>query len=108
MPELTEVQVTPLPTVTETVTEVPPPPVVDPLPPEPVEPATAVLDPETGDQLRDLLDGINSVNSALEGSTTSEQSGPLVVDGEQFGALALGLALVVALLAALLVVSLRR
>lgn len=107
MPELTEVQLTPLPTVTETVTEVPPP-VVDPLPPEPVEPATAVLDPETGDELRDLLDGINSLNSALEGSTTSEQSGPLVVDGEQFGALALGLALVVALLAALLVVSLRR
>lgn len=108
MPELTDVSPSPTPTVTETVTEFPPPPVVDPLPPESVAPATAVLDPATGDQLRDLLDGINSVNAVMEGQTVTDPAGPLELHADQFGALALGLALVVALLAALLVVSLRR
>lgn len=108
MPELTDVSPSPTPTVTETVTEVLPPPVVDPLPTESVAPATAVLDPATGDQLRDVLDSVNSMNAVLEGQSVTETTGPLELHADQFGALALGLALVVALLAALLVVSLRR
>ena len=75
---------------------------------EPVPPPTAVLDPATGDQLRDLLDGINEINAVMEGQSTTAPAGPTVLDADQFGALAVGFALVVALLAALLVVSLRR
>lgn len=110
MPDTTlpvEVPPAPLPqVVTETVTvsEVAP---ALPSPPVSTEAATAVLDEDTDKALRELLDGINSVNTQLEGGDTAV-TGPLVLDPDQFGALGLALVLVIALLAALLIIGLRR
>lgn len=101
---------------TTTITEVPPPVVstvvetetVFPTPtalPEPVEPPPPpVMDPELSESMRTMVDSINSVNAQLEGTET----GPLVLDPDQFGAIGFALALVVALLVVLVVVSVRR
>jgi hypothetical protein len=107
MPDDLQVEPTPFPTVTETVTEsvfpTPPPP---PEASEPAPPPTAVLGEDTDKALRDLIDGMNGVSAQLEG--TESVAGPLVLDADQFTALGFGLVLVVALLAALLVVTMRR
>lgn len=108
MPEDLQVEPTPFPTVTETVTEsVFPTPPPAPEASEPAPPPTAVLGEDTDKALRDLIDGMNGVSAQLEG-TGESVAGPLVLDTDQFTALGFGLVLVVALLAALLVVTMRR
>lgn len=101
------VDTTPQTTVTQTVTESVFPTPAAPLDPvEPPPPPTAVLGEDTDKALRDLIDGMNGVSAQLEG--TESVAGPLVLDADQFTALGFGLVLVVALLAALLIVSMRR
>lgn len=98
--------VTPV-TVVETVTEsVFPTPTFPPPEPTPTEPPTAVLEPEVNDQLRSLVDDINGLNAQLEG--TGDTAGLFLLDPDQFTALGFALVLIVALLAALLIVAMRR
>lgn len=110
MPELTTVSPEPViePPVTVTVSVFPTPasPVIDPAPPVevvPPAPAGPVLDDAV---VRDLIDGINGMNTVMQGDTAT--GGVLLLDPVQFGVLGVALALVVALLAALFVLSLRR
>lgn len=109
MPESTTVAEVPPPpavTVVETVTvsefptPSPPPP-----PPEDLPPPTAVLEPEVNDSLRALIDDMNAVSDQIEGV---DSSGVMVLDPDQFTALGFAFLLVVALLAAIFIVSLRR
>lgn len=113
MPDTTTVPVQPPPetvVVSETVTVFPPPPEPAPEPPPPPPPPPEPSDvPEQvlGEaELRELLNGLNSVNTALEGGT--EVPAQITLDPMQFGAIGVALALVLALLAFLAVVAMRR
>lgn len=92
-----------------TVTEVapPPPPVTETVTatPTPVETPTAVMDPALADSMRSVLDGVNGLNAQFEGTT---QAGPLVLDADQFGVLIVAFSLLLALVACLVVIALRR
>lgn len=109
MPELTDVSPDPAP-ATVTVSVFPTPsPVPDPPAPPPADPPPA---PPEGPQLDDalvldLVEGINGLNVMLEGDSAGP-TGPLMLDPVQFGVLGVGFALVIALLAALFVLTLRR
>lgn len=114
MPDTSTTPVVPGPEtvqVTETVTvfpSPPEPPVELPTapPPEP-PPAPEPPEPVLGEaELRELLDGLNAMNTTLEGG--SELPATVALDPMQFGALGLGLALVLALLGFLAVVVMRR
>lgn len=99
----------PAETVTVTAPAPPAPAPVDPPAPDlPVEPAPPPGEQLDGEVLRDLIDGIDGMNALMEGGEAAGAGGPLLLDPAQFAALGLGLALVVALLAAVLVVGLRR
>ena len=109
MPESTtvaEVPPPPIVTVVETVTvsefptPSPPPP-----PPEDLPPPTAVLDDEVTDSLRSMINDMNAVSDQLEGV---DSSGVMLLDPDQFTALGFAALLVVALLAAIFIVLLRR
>lgn len=112
MPDTTTAPVQPPPetvVVSETVTVFPPPPEPAPeLPPPPPPPEpTEVPEPVLGEaELRELLNGLNSVNTALEGG--SELPAQVTLDPMQFGAIGVALALVLALVAFLAVVAMRR
>lgn len=93
-----------------TVTEVapPPPPVTETVTatPTPEVPPTAVMDPALADSMRSMIDGVNVLNQQLEG--TSDTGGVLLLDADQFTAFGFALVLIVCLLAALLIVGMRR
>ena len=111
MPDTTTAPVVPPPetvVVSETVTVFPtpvqpPPEPPAPPPPPPEPPAEPVLGEA---ELRELLDGLNTMNTTLEGG--SELPSTVLLDPMQFGALGLGLALVLALLGFFAVAVLRR
>lgn len=110
MPELTTVSPEPPLDAPVTVTVFPPAPspVPDlPAPPAELPPAPPALDPQV---VTDLTNGINQLNTVLEGGEVAGETagGVLLLDSVQFGVIGVGLALVVALLAALFVVGLRR
>lgn len=116
MPELTTVSPTPAPeTVIETVTETVEvfPALVSPAAEPPAPPADAVPVPPPGPAIdeavvTDLINGINGLNTALEGDQTTGVAGPLVLDDVQFGVIVLALAMLIALAAALFIAGLRR
>lgn len=109
MPEVTTEPVVPAPetvilTATETVFPAPPEPAPEP-PPPPAEVPTP--EPLLGEaELRELLDGLNAVNTSLEGG--EELPAQVMLDPMQFGVLGLVLGIGIALLAFLAVVAMRR
>lgn len=87
----------PTPSVSAPTTQVPAPTEEGPVP--------VAVDPSI---LKDLVDGVNTLNTFIEGEPASAPTGPLVLDDMQFGALGIGLAFVIALLGALLIATVRR
>jgi hypothetical protein len=107
MPEAPENEVAVDPIVTETVTVPAPMPdrITAEIAPEDLEKLEPAVDEVV---LQELVNGVNSMNTMLEGGDPAADGGVLVLDGMQFGAVGIALALIVALLAVQLVLLMRR